>query len=177
LGRFVPQPLPASLQGRDRDLAVVRPRQEGAIDNNLRIRQARPGDEGAVVALVQELAATGGWHTPLTEEYARAYLGAPDCGALLAETEGRPCGLLSYSVRPNLFHAGDTALIEELVVHKPDRSRGVAHALMDAFLQAMAARGCVEVSVSTMPDNERAQRFYRAHGFGDEALLLERHLE
>jgi len=146
------------------------------MDSDLRIRQAGAGDEPGIVALVWELAATGSWHTPITEEFARAYLAAPGCGALLAEEGGRACGLLSYTVRPNLLHAGDTALIEELVVHEGDRGRGVAHALMDAFLQAMGARGCVEVSVSTMLDNERAKRFYRAHGFDDEALFLERHL-
>jgi ribosomal protein S18 acetylase RimI-like enzyme len=146
------------------------------MDSEVRVRQAGPGDEPGIVTLVRELAATGGWQTPLTQEFARAYLAAPSCGVLLAEEGGRPCGLLSYSVRPNLLHAGDTALIEELVVHEGDRGRGLAHALMAAFLQAMGARGCVEVSVSTMPDNERARRFYRAHGFDDEALFLERHL-
>ena len=146
------------------------------MESELRIRQAGPGDEPVIVALVRELAATGNWHTPLTEDFARAYLAAPGCGVLLAEKAGRACGLLSYSVRPNLFHAGDTALVEELVVHRADRGGGVGHALMDAFLQAMRARGCVEVSVSTMPDNERARHFYRAHGFDDEALFLERHL-
>lgn len=146
------------------------------MDSDVRIRQAGPGDEPGVVALVRELAATEGWQTPLSLEFARAYLAAPGCAVLLAEKGGRACGLLSYSVRPNLFHAGDTALIEELVVHEAARGRGVAHALMEAFLQAMAARGCVEVSVSTMMDNERARRFYRAHGFDDEALFLERHL-
>jgi len=146
------------------------------MDSDLRIREAGPDDAPAIVALEQELAATGGWHSPVSEEYARAYVAAPGCGVLLAEVEGRVCGLLSYTVRPNLFHAGDTGLVEELVVHAPDRGRGVGHALMDAFLQTMVARGCVEVSVSTMPDNERAQAFYRAHGFVDEALFLERHL-
>jgi len=146
------------------------------MDSDLQIREAGPDDAPAIVALVQELAATGGWHSPVTEEYARSYVAAPSCGVLLAEEAGRVCGLLSYSMRPNLFHAGDTALVEELVVHRPDRGRGVGHALMDAFLQGMRARGCIEVSVSTMPDNERARAFYRAHGFEDEALFLERHL-
>jgi ribosomal protein S18 acetylase RimI-like enzyme len=146
------------------------------MDSDVRLRQAGPGDEPGIVALVRELAATGSWQTPLTEEFARVYLAAPGCTVLLAEKGGQVCGLLSYNVRPNLFHAGDTALIEELVVREADRGRGVAHALTDAFLQATAARGCVEVSVSTMLDNERARLFYRAHGFDDEALFLERHL-
>jgi len=146
------------------------------MDSDLRVRQAGPGDEASLVALIDELAAEGDFDTPLTADAARAYLLAPGCEALLAEKEGRVCGLLSYTVRRNLFHAGDTALIEELVVHESDRGRGVGHALMEAFLEVARARGWVEVSVSTLFDNEGATRFYRAHGFEDEALFLERHL-
>jgi ribosomal protein S18 acetylase RimI-like enzyme len=35
--------------------------------------------------------------------------------------------------------------------------------------------GCAEVSVSTLSDNEDAQRFYRSHGLVDEAVFLEKH--
>ncbi len=146
------------------------------MDSDLRIRQAGPGDEPDIVALIRELAAEGDYATPLTHDGARAYLQAPGCEALLAEKEGRVSGLLTYTVRPNLFHAGDTALIEELVVYEADRGRGVGHALVEAFLQNASARGWVEVAVATLFDNEGAKRFYRAHGFEDEALFLERHL-
>jgi ribosomal protein S18 acetylase RimI-like enzyme len=146
------------------------------MDRDLQIRKAGPGDEASIVALIQALAADGDWTSPLTEDGARAYLQAPGCEALLAEQEGRACGLLSYTVRPNLFHAGDTAYIEELVVNEAHRGRGVGHALMDDFFDIARARGWVEVSVATLFENEGARRFYRAHGFEDEALLLEKHL-
>lgn len=143
---------------------------------NVHVRQARPGDEPVVVALVRELAATGGWSTPIDEAYAGHYLAAPGSGVLLAERAGQVVGLLSFTVRPNLFHAGDTALIEELIVHEGNRGQGVGDALLRAWVEAMRRRGCIEVSVSTMPDNEGARRFYRAHGLLDESLLLEMHL-
>jgi len=43
------------------------------------------------------------------------------------------------------------------------------------FSGLMEAQGWAEVSVSTMPDNERAIAFYRSLGFAGEAGLLERH--
>ena len=143
----------------------------------VQIRQAGPGDEATITALIQELAATYGESSPLTEDYAGDYLATPGNHALLAERGGRAAGLLSYTVRPNLYHAGPTALIEELVVAGSERGHGVGGALLQHLLAHLEAGGCVEVSVSTLAENEGAQRFYRAHGLVDEAVLLEKHLE
>jgi ribosomal protein S18 acetylase RimI-like enzyme len=140
------------------------------------IRDARAGDEPAVVSLIQEMAAGDGGASPVDPAFVAAYLAHPGSGVLLAEEEGRCVGLLSYSVRPDLYHAGPAALVEELVVHAPLRGHGVGGALLEAFLSRMAALGCAEVAIAVMPDNEGAQRLYRAHGLTEEALLLERHL-
>jgi len=142
----------------------------------IEIRGAGPGDAAAITALIHELAGTYGEASPLTAAYAREYLAVPGCHVLLAERAGRTAGLLSYSVRPNLYHAGPTALIEELVVAEEARGSGVGGALLEHLLAHLATSGCAEVSVTTMPDNEGAQRFYRAHGLVDEAVLLEKHL-
>ena len=142
---------------------------------SIQVREARPGDEPQIARLVRELAGPGDEASPVTPEYVRGYLAFPGNHVLLAEDEGRVIGLLSYSVRPDLYHAGNSALIEELVVHAPERGRGVGSALMNELLRRLEASSCAEVSVSTMPDNVGAQRFYRAHGLRDEALFLEKH--
>ena len=142
------------------------------------VRQARPGDECVIVELIRELAQTGGDASPVTEGYVREYLAFAPCGSnvLLAEQEGRAVGLLSYSVRPNLYHAANSALVEELVVREPARSQGVGSALLSELLDRLPSLGCAEVSVSTMPDNQDAMRFYRSHGLVDQAVFLEKHL-
>lgn len=149
------------------------------------VRTATAADAVQVVTLVKELAAGMGEHSPVTEDYAAAYLGFPGSAALIAEEAtggpgeqggaGRVVGLLSYSVRPGLFHAADSALIEELVVAESHRGRGVGGTLLEALLAHLKARGCAEVSVTAMPDNEGALRFYRSHGLTDEAVYLEKH--
>jgi ribosomal protein S18 acetylase RimI-like enzyme len=113
--------------------------------------------------------------SPVTPEYVRSYLAYPDSYVLVAEEAGQVVGLLSYSIRPNLFHAADSALIEELIVDDRARGRGVGSALMRHLLALLEARGCAEVSVSTMPDNHGAIRFYHSHGLVDEAVFLEKH--
>jgi ribosomal protein S18 acetylase RimI-like enzyme len=52
----------------------------------------------------------------------------------------------------------------------------VGSALVTTLLERLKSTDCVEVSVSTLMDNQPAIRFYRDHGFVDEALLLEQHL-
>ena len=86
-------------------------------------------------------------------------------------------GLLSYSVRPDRYHAGLCCMVEELVVAGEKRGRGTGGVLLEALLTQGHASGWAEVSVGVMTDNFRAQAFYRRHGLVDEALLLEEHLE
>ena len=141
----------------------------------IHIRQARPEDAILIVGLIRELAQTIGEKSPITEGYVRDYVAFPGSGAWLAEQDGHVVGLLSYSVRPNLYHAAPSALIEELVVRESARGHGVGSALMSELLRHLASTGCAEVSVSTMPDNEGARRFYQSHGLVDQAVFLEKH--
>jgi ribosomal protein S18 acetylase RimI-like enzyme len=61
------------------------------------------------------------------------------------------------------------------IVREHARRRGVADALVEAVMARFVASGCLEASVSTMPDNEAAKALYRKHGMVDEALFLECH--
>ncbi|MEI6724671.1 MAG: hypothetical protein WCN81_00435, partial [Actinomycetes bacterium] len=88
------------------------------------IRHAGPGDEPAVVELVQELAVVADYPTPIDEHYVRHYLASPVSDLLLAVDEGAPVGLLSYAIVPGLFHAADFGIIEALVVAEGRRSEG-----------------------------------------------------
>ena len=143
---------------------------------SITVRQATPTDAPAIVELIGELARTLGGTSPITQDYVGEYIAFPGSSILLAQEDGRVAGLLSYSLRPNLYHAANSALIEELVVRESARGRGVGSALMSELLRRLPSQGCAEVSVTTMPDNEGAIRFYRSHGLVDEAVFLEKHL-
>lgn len=142
---------------------------------DIRVEEAGPGDEAAIAALIQELAAASGETSPISEDYVRGYLATSGSHVLLARLANQVAGLLSYSVRPNLYHAGPAGFIEELVVVEPQRGQGVGSALLRHLLAHLEATDCVEVSVTTLTDNEGAQRLYRAHGLVDEAVFLEKH--
>jgi len=62
------------------------------------------------------------------------------------------------------------------VVDEQARGQGIGRRLVEELLARGRAEGWAEVSVSTMPENAGAQRFYRSLGLTDEAVYLERHL-
>ncbi len=141
---------------------------------NVAIREATMEDALAVVELIREMAEPGGNPVMLTAEYVGRYLTSPVSHILIAEVEGQPVGLLSYSVRPDLYHAANSCYVEELVVKSGMRGQGVGGALLDAVLRR-AGEDCAEISLSVMPNNTDAIRFYREHGLAEEALFLEKH--
>ncbi len=141
------------------------------------IRHAGPGDEPAVVELVQELAVVADYPTPIDEHYVRHYLASPVSDLLLAVDEGAPVGLLSYAIVPGLFHAADSGIIEALVVAEGRRSEGIGRQLLTAGVRKLEEAGCAEISISVEADNEAAQKLYLDAGLTDASVYLEKHIE
>ncbi len=141
----------------------------------LTIRHAGPGDEPAIVLLVQELALALGERSPADEHYVRRYLASPDTVVLLASDDRDVVGLLTYCTRPGLFHAGDSGEIEALIVLPERRGEGIGTKLLRTAMRLMQEAGCVEISVSVEAANEPAQRMYFDSGLTNASLRLERH--
>lgn len=139
------------------------------------IRDANLEDASAIVGLISEHATIAGERSPITEAYVAIYLSNPASRILLAEIQNRVVGLLSYSLRPNLYHAGPSCLIEELIVEEATRGHGVGSALVAELFSRLPALACAEVSVTVMFTNQQAIRFYRRHGLAEEVLSLEMH--
>jgi ribosomal protein S18 acetylase RimI-like enzyme len=148
---------------------------EGKIKMTMVIREARLQDSTAIVRLICEHASLTNETSPLTEAYLATYLASPISTILVAEADRHVVGLLSWSVRPDLYHAGDVCLIEELVVKQERRDQGIGGTLMQELFARLASHGCVEIAVAVMPENADAIRFYRSHGLCDQALSLELH--
>jgi len=141
------------------------------------IRHAGPGDEPAVVELIQELAVTFDLPTTVDEHYVRHFLASPVSDILLAIDDDATVGLLSYAMIPGLFHAADSGLIESLVIAEGRRGEGIGRLLLQAALRQLEAAGCAEISVSAAAANEAAQKLYFDAGLTEASVLLERHFE
>ena len=141
------------------------------------IRHAGPGDEPAVVELIQELAIVADYPTPIDVHYVRHYLASPVSDLLLAADEGAPVALLGYAIVPGLFHAGDSGIIEALVVAEGRRSEGIGRQLLTAGVRKLEEAGCLEISTSVEADNEAAQKLYLDAGLTEASVYLEKHIE
>ena len=144
-------------------------------NTDISVRDATGRDASSITLLIGQLAASAGGTSPVTTDYVQDYLVSSGNGVLLAESLGEVVGMLSYSVRNGLYHAGDSCLIEEVVVRDDARGRGVGSALMRELLSRLEAAGCAEVSVTVLSDNAGAIKFYRRHGLTDQAMFLEKH--
>lgn len=143
---------------------------------SLTIKDAVLDDAADITRLIQMLAIDEDFPSHLTEEFIPKFLSHPGCGVLLAISDGQTIGMLSYSIQPNLFHAGDTCTIQELIVESDFRGQGIGSALIKAILEKAEQYGCMEVSISAMPDNLKAIALYRGLGLDEEAVYLEKHL-
>jgi ribosomal protein S18 acetylase RimI-like enzyme len=139
------------------------------------IRKAEERHAAQIRLLIRELAASGGEKSPVTVKSILAYLRSPDSRILVAERDGTLLGMLSYSIRSSLFHAGESCTIEELVVSAEHRGRGIGGRLLSRAIREAEKRGCAEVSLSTEKDNARAISLYKKHGLTEEFLYLEKH--
>jgi ribosomal protein S18 acetylase RimI-like enzyme len=148
----------------------------------MRIREATIEDSAIIAQLMAQLIEASGygdWQVSpeQIEESLRKMANSDDYQVLLAEDEGQVVGLLSLSFRHTLFHPAPSALIDELVVERGYRRRGVGQQLMAEAIERCRAAGCCEIEVSTERSNEAAQKFYRQHGFSHEAVLFELEFE
>ncbi len=141
----------------------------------LTIREATAADAASVIRLIGQMATMAGEPSSIDQEMVERYLRTPGSTILLAESNGQAVGLLSYSIRPGLFHAGDSLYVEEVVVDEGARRQGVAGELLDTVIARGEVAGCAEISLSVMTDNTEAVRLYKKHGLVEQALFLEKH--
>jgi ribosomal protein S18 acetylase RimI-like enzyme len=141
------------------------------------IRPCLESDLPVVVDLMDELAEAASPPTGFSlEQMARTFAGLerrPDIYLnLVGVVDGEVVAFLSLIFYQTLFHAGGTALINELVVTRSHRRRGIGRALLDRARTEAQARGMDELEVATELDNEPARAFYRACGFNQEFVLF-----
>lgn len=141
---------------------------------DIHVRGAVAQDADRITSLMHAWAKENGEQIELTADYVRRYLGSTS-GILLAESGQQTVGLLSYSFRPDLWHAAPCCYIEELYVTAESRGGGAGTALLAELLALAKQKGTVEISITVMPDNVSAQRLYRRMGLVEEALSLEKH--
>jgi GNAT superfamily N-acetyltransferase len=112
----------------------------------------------------------------IVSENCKTLLSDANSHILVAETGETVVGLINFAVRKTLLHSGLSGLIDELIVTKSHRGKGVGKRLVYAAAEKCEQLGCCEIEVSTEFTNTNAREFYKKCGFGEIGVLLERGL-
>ena len=129
----------------------------------MRIREYRPADEEAVVALWVACELTRPWNDP-RKDIARKLEDSPGL-LLVGEDGGRVLGSVMAG------YDGHRGWINYLAVDLAWRRRGLGRALMDAAEERLLALGCAKVNLQVRDENEAARGFYEAIGYRLEPIV------
>lgn len=144
-----------------------------------RIREMTEGDIPAVMEIER-----ASFPVPWSEPLMRSLLYMPDTMAcLVAETDGKVCGYVTAAFGYEELH------ILSIAMSPGTRGTGGADMLLAGAIERGRPRGCHAVILEVRENNERAQRFYRRHGFrvigrrpryyadsGEDAILLQKEI-
>jgi len=96
---------------------------------------------------------------------------------LVAKDKDTVVGFVNFTTRKTIMHPRPSGLIDEMIVSRSYRGRGIGKQLILAAIQRCRELECCEVEVSTEKSNTKAREFYLRCGFEEDAVLLEIGLE
>ncbi|MEW5813803.1 MAG: GNAT family N-acetyltransferase [Spirochaetota bacterium] len=143
--------------------------------SNIRIIKAKLHDAIHIASLIKQLVLETSGRPSINKNYVGKYLKVSGCNILLAKQSGNILGMISYSVRPGLYHAAKSCIIEDFIIVKESRNKGIGGKLLTEVIRKAKQEKCAEISVTTEKTNKAAVRLYKRYGFTDESVYLERH--
>ncbi len=129
-------------------------------EGTLEIRPARLDDAERIATLMFAL----GYEVPIAEISQRLRRQEERRAVFVATHDGRVVGWAAVST-DETFVEGFGAHLEGLIVDETARSLGIGANLIAAAETWARKRGCGEIRVQSNVVRERAQRFYRRHGY------------
>lgn len=141
------------------------------------IRDARESDILMIKKLMEELIEvmenTKGIDIGMISKNYQNLLNDSNSHFLVVEKEGTIIGFANFTTRKTLLHSGPSGLIDELVIAKEYRGKGIGQQLINAVIQKCKQLGCCEVEVSTEKTNIKAIEFYKKCGFEERGIIFE----
>jgi ribosomal protein S18 acetylase RimI-like enzyme len=130
---------------------------------SLDVQPANQVDDELVEAFAELIPQLSSSSPPPSADELAAIVSSPDAVLFVARSEGRIVGSLTL-----VFYQIPTGLkawIEDVVVDASARGQGVGEQLNRAALEEAARRGAKNVSLTSRPSREAANRLYQRIGF------------
>ncbi|MEK7264752.1 MAG: GNAT family N-acetyltransferase [Pseudomonadota bacterium] len=135
---------------------------------NLTLRSAVTGDAPVILQFISDLAAYEKLADAAVASAAdidRALFCAnPKAFALIAEWEGKPCGLALYFFNFSTFLGKHGVYLEDLFVPEKYRGKGIGKALLVRLAQIARENDCGRLEWSVLDWNAPAIEFYKSLG-------------
>ena len=141
------------------------------------IREARESDlltiKKLTLELIEAMGNTEGIDIKLIAENCQNLLSEANSHILVAEIGGVVVGFVNFTTRKTILHRGLSGLIDEVIIAKSYRGKGLGKQLLSSAIEKSRQLGCCEVEVSTEKTNTKAREFYRQCGFTERGVLFE----
>jgi ribosomal protein S18 acetylase RimI-like enzyme len=135
------------------------------------LRDVRDGDAEALAQLQTEFTHLSVTPTQILQRLARSQgIEHP----IVAKLDGQVVGFASLRLLNYLGEDAPYAEISELFVSEPYRRQGIARALMTELEVRARAAGASSLAVLTAADNDTAVALYRAMGFQEFSIALQK---
>jgi ribosomal protein S18 acetylase RimI-like enzyme len=92
---------------------------------------------------------------------------------LVAEIGKTIVGFVHITTRKTILHHGPSGLIDELVIAKRKRRKGIGGQLLSAAIQRCRELGCCEIELTTEKENKGAREFYKSFGLEERGIIFE----
>jgi ribosomal protein S18 acetylase RimI-like enzyme len=129
----------------------------------VRIERAEGVDDELIEAFGRLIPQLSSSSPPPTREHLAALVASSDTVLFVARVDGAVLGSLTLAFYR--IPTGLKAWIEDVVVDADARGRGVGELLNRAALDEARARGAKDVSLTSRPSREAANRLYQRIGF------------
>ncbi len=89
----------------------------------------------------------------------------PDAKVILAETDSQIIGLIDLTFRETLFYRGQVMIIEDLIIDKNYRRRGIGTQLVQLAEEIARQRDCHSIELNSDLYRKETHRFWEALGY------------
>lgn len=145
------------------------------------IRQATSDDLSDLISLYEQLEDMGtDWSDitfsqndeMLSEKAFARMRDYPDYKVYVAEVNDEVVGTLALLILDSAPNGIPTAFVENIVVERSWRHKGIGRQLMQFAIDQSRSKGCFEITLFSRMKNETAHRFYEALGMQKKAYTF-----